>query len=80
MLPAVHDGSTGARGRIHITEVADADSAAQLQGNPLERLKQGEPVQAVVLGLMATQQVPALLSSTHGTNTEHSHCMMVVAS
>lgn len=47
----------GAHGRIHITEVEDRGSAAEGSANPLERLKQGEPVQAVVLGLVATQQV-----------------------
>ena len=47
----------GVKGRVHITEVEDADAADGSSSNPLSRLKQGEAVEAVVLGPVATQQV-----------------------
>ena len=47
----------GVKGRVHITEVEDADAADSSSSNPLSRLKQGEAVEAVVLGPVFTQQV-----------------------
>ena len=74
---------TGMKGRVHITEVEDADAAdnsssSSSSSNPLSRLKQGEPVEAVVLGPVATQQVrngsPTHMQAVTAMEVQHDSC------
>lgn len=49
-------GAAGARGRVHITEIKD-EAAPPSAVSPLERLKPGNSIKAVVLGMVPTKYV-----------------------